>query len=630
MITFFNNYIFTLCIVSIYGLIGGFAVIPFRHYVKYSLFTAPMAGMLLWSMGVFLFYSFCKFSVGMSSSIIAILGITVTIISLLRVKPKIDWHELSYLLPFIIVFAAFLTYLTNYTSIQLSNNGFLFREGSDQLGYSAMADWLNNNFVYNRPIADPNLPYQSFPSSLFDGDARFGSFFGLAIISKILNLPSMFAFDNACTIVLLTGYLAVTAVYTRSIKTFYIVFIALFFNFWFILSRTGYLGKIMCFPSILFIMGLFLSIQNNNRTKDYLIIVCLLLLTFAASMVFPGSVLSLFIFVVGGLFILFQFLNMKNFDLNSCIANAGILLLMIFIGFSSFGAFVVPKNQSLLLTYNSVPLDWFTILLYQLDLRLLAYDLVVPWYDTTIQHIFLILAFVIMIIFLICTLFKRNTIAASLIAAPLILVTSGYLFSLTWFAYELSSTLFALSVCSYAQFTDSCLQEQKTITNTSLIYISTFLMFLAIALRIPSYIETLHRYVFAGVPSSTQYSQQEINQVAKIIENKPVIIDIPNIMYSLPILVELGRRDNMKLQWSPDSWKSILGYRPDWHSPKITETPYILSTKSDVIKVLGFTPRSRSECHVLAETRQYNLFECPKINSKMLPYTYSQQIISKK
>jgi hypothetical protein len=625
MFVFLKEYIFTLLMLMAYGLVGGFSLVPLRHYLKYPILAAPMAGMLLWAMGVFLLYCFVGLSVSTAAITIGLLGALITAVCLLHLKPTISRENMLFIGGLVVIVSALVTLLINYTSIKLGHPGFLFREGSDQLGYAAMADWLKMHSIHQSPVADPAFPTQSYPEHLVAGDTRFGSFFTLAIIATFLKQSSTFAFDNACAIVLIAGYLGVASIYSRSRIMLVVLMGALFFNYWFLLSRTGYFGKIMGYPAAFCVLGLYLRLQQQNflLSKDGFAVITVFILTFAASMVFPAIALTMLLVMVGGIFLLSKLVNyFFNKDIKKLIElrdSAGMLLIMIMISLAVTGVLAVPREGGI--PSANFHLNWFNVLLYQFDIRGLAFDAIFNWYSSVLANAFLIFAIVILIFSFVITAVRKNVIASALLGAALLLLFAPYLIGNQWFALELIGVLYSLSVFGCVWYFDD-----PSTTSIKIKQIFFWILIAAIGIRIPSYMESIHRYVAFGVPSVNQYSKQELDTIERLTKNESILVDITNIMWAWPILVEMGHRD-VNLQWTAQSWKTILGDRK-WQPPKIKPARFVLGVTPDVLTILGLTPTTPKDCKLVFTTNQYRLFDCQRRQDSLASLTYQAAVIT--
>lgn len=626
MYIFFSEYFFTLAIFILYGLVGGFAVVPLQRNIKYAAMAAPMAGMLLLSMGVFMLYTFAHLSIIHSMIIVGSIGASLTLACIAYSKPSINLRTILFLSSVIIVLAAFLTFFLNSTSIKLGGIGLLYVDGSDHLGYAAMSDWLKSNLINHLPIENAAHPYQSFPALLVGMDQRFGCFFNLAIIATLFGESSAFSYDIACTIILLTAYLGCAAMFARSSKTFILLVLALTVSTWFVLSRTGYLGKIMGFSSMLYTLGLFYSQQQSHLSfdKNNISIITIVLLVFAAAMVYPGMVLALFLMASGGIYLLIKsFELLRHFDkhkLTNLLHDTGLLLIMILAALAAMGALALPKLYAA--EGVNYPADWARIFLFQLDIRAMIYEPVLSWFTQDVVMQFLIAAMLIMTVLLIIASICRSIVAVSLIGVAVALSAFGYFLSLKWFSYELSGTLYALSICGCIWCIDEVsIRQQHIISGKILSFILFSLAIAAIAIRIPSNIEAIHRYVF-NTPTLFQYSKNDMDKLAETIGHDAVIVDVPSVMFALPILAEFGRRD-LKLQWTSETWKNILGYR-SWSAPKIMPSRFVLRVNPDVMALLSLQAEPLQHCDLVAETVQYQLFDCQKSTINQISFTHQK------
>lgn len=623
MTLFGKEYFFVLFVLSLYSLIGGFSLISFRNHIKYPVLAAPFAGMLLWSLGVYILYSLAGLSVQNAMLTIGISGMITTVASLIYIKPKL-YHP-NAIIPgiFILLFSAFIVFLINFTSIHYGAIGLLYMEGSDHLGYAQMADWLNTYRINQPPVTNPMVPYQSFLSILMGrdpllpgGDARFGSFFTLAIISRLFNESGTFSYDIACSIVLLASYFGIAAIYSRRFTIMVCIVLALLVNFWFIECKTGYFGKMLGFPAIFYILGLYFVLQNSFNENPFAFF-SLLILNFAAAILYPGQVLAGLLISVGGVFLILKLMDLGwNFTRGKLIqlqANATVLIIMILSVIATSGFLSVPKG----ITYNTdIPLDWVTILLHQLDIRYLVHDAFLNWYTSSLA-LFFLYGFLVMTIIAFClVLGSYNLIAVSFISAAMILIIFPLLNMSKWFAYEFSGIIYTLILCGFAW-------SIGTATNKITCYSMVCLLGVALIIRLPTFAETVHHYAGTGILIPMQYSKNEIDHLVDSIDHQRVIIDAPNVMFALPVLVELGRR-NVDLQWTDASWKAILGYR-DWVPGKIQPTQLILGLTADAMHIIGLKIKKRDHCAILAKTRQYQLFKCQDpIRTANMPLTYYQ------
>src|ERR1041385_8756395 len=232
VLTFLREYAWLLLLLALYGAVGGFLLVPFRRTIKYALFAAPLAGLLISSCGIAALYTVLGLSLATSAAAMAVVGGAATIVALARSRPRLARDDLALVLIAAAV-AAVAVYLANATTIKLGAPGFLYMDGTDQLGYAQLADWLRAHPIHQLPDATPARPYESWPEFSFHTDPRFGAYFTLAVISLLRGESGMFAYDNATAVVLLAGYVAIAAVLARSPRGFALLLVGLLTCHWF-------------------------------------------------------------------------------------------------------------------------------------------------------------------------------------------------------------------------------------------------------------------------------------------------------------------------------------------------------------------------------------------------------------
>lgn len=591
---FINEYVWVLAILSLFGLCGGFALLPFRQTVKYSFFAAPLAGLLMVLLCTSVIYNIILgISLFLAGMIAVYLCASLTIISVsfsFKTISKPDFALFLVILPILL----FITYLTNYTTIYFGNPGFLYMHGSDHLGYAHLADWLNNHFAASsKPIGSPELPYQSWPEQIYANDHRFGSFITLALIAKLRNLSSMFAYDFACTVVLSASMLAIPAIFARSRLTFSLLLIGLLTCSWIVYSRSGYFGKLMAYPSVIFILGLFYTAPRPFNIKTISILAGL-----ACAITSLHSFLSvLFIFGFFGLcFILVQTIYLiMNKDRNLIIVE-DILLFLLISGLIivTTGMVVVPNNYSLNFPhFQDHQLNWYHLLPALFDLK---HPLISSFAKFNLFHFFCMFLILLFIgwYFLFIGIKKKDIISISSIVGINLLLAILIAKNNTELGYQLIGIFYPLFLCASIRLIDHLHLSFENIN----LFVS--LLILSIALHFPYLLKSSQQYAGKNVQRSLQYSKTEFDELVKQIGFSNVIIDINDTNHALPILVELGRQ-NIALQWTPSAWQSILGYRP-WNAPSRTKNTSLWLVLND--KSL------KPDCLIKSKTTQYNLLEC--------------------
>src|ERR1041384_4277612 len=73
-LTFLSEYAWVRILLAPYGAVGGFLIVPFRRSIKYALFAAPLAGLLLSSCGIAALYTVLGLSLATSTAAVAVVG----------------------------------------------------------------------------------------------------------------------------------------------------------------------------------------------------------------------------------------------------------------------------------------------------------------------------------------------------------------------------------------------------------------------------------------------------------------------------------------------------------------------------------------------------------------------------
>lgn len=601
MFVFLHEFVWVLFFLGLFALCGGFIVAPFARVIRYSIFMAPMAGLLIVVLGVSCFYSILNLSVLLSTTLTISACIILTIITLLSNSGKI-WEmplflSLKNLKPifriafilFILSFIGFLTYINCFSSIDVGSSAFLYSDGSDHLGYAHLADWLNAHLASNPPALNlsdmPNAVYQSWPVACWN-DPRFGSFFTLAIIALLKNNSAMFSYDTASAIVLIISYLGLSAVFSRSFLTFSLLCLGLLTNYWFDYAQSGYLGKTLGYSSVLFVLGLFLVTKRPFSSKQ---IMALTTLTAMLAGMYPVVGSACFLLSIGGVFVL---LNIFNKDLKE-----NFLVLCFLLGETMVATGTLIKPIHLAGVYNET-FSWQSLLPPLFDLERLGMHF--SQFSNTVLLCLVIVFNIIALFFLIVALRKKEYISASLLTAPYILLSIFGFKEYYWVISQIVGIFYTCFLCASIRLIDTSFLSIKQRPNAKYFYIFFILYLLSVFLHIPRLYGAIERY--AGSDRSTQllFSQKEMNTLTNFSEGKKITIDVNSPMFAIPLLVEIGRKSPNSLQWSEKGWKAIVGYQP-WSLPPLQATPYQLILNTEPVP---------TNCKVNYRTRQYCLLEC--------------------
>jgi hypothetical protein len=619
METFLKLYIINILIIITFGLVGGFVLFPFRQSLKYPIFAAPFTGILIWTLGISALYSYASFSLANAAMFIGFAGIICTLAVLFYVRPQLNlnWQTLALML-FVLTVIAFVTYIINISSIKVGGPGLLFVDGSDQLGYAPMADWIRKYKIPLIPVSSPTLPDQAWLYILYTFDPRFGSFYFLALISWLIGQSGTFAFDQACSIILIAGYLGIAAIFSRSSRTFILLLAGILFCSWFEYSRSGYFGKIIGYSSAIFVIGLFLTNYKKELSQWMLLAYCIL--ACAASIMYPGIVLTFLMILMGGMSLIiaiaFDVFSIKKFNfLNATNVNGLMVIILIsIIALSTTGG--LSKPAPFLNAYPHTFITWSKLLPAFTDIQsLVRENLFILFNNDTFLVYLTAFTLILSIIILIQAIRLRNVIAVTLIGAPVFLLFSLILFYAQAATYQLIGIFYVTTLCGFIWLMDDVMYQSRVnmlrMTHCRKTYVGLMILIVfMIGVRVPRYLEAIHRYVGEGVISTLQYSKAEFERLGQEIGDNIVTINLPAgaINYALPILVEFSQR---KIQWSPETWRLILGFHPEWEPPKLKPARMMIILNKKAASRLNLEQiQPPKNCSIKYEMRQYQLLNC--------------------
>ncbi len=592
MNAFLIEYLWVLALLATYGLVGGFLVVPFRGVIANALFAAPLAGLLISSVGVAALYSVLGLSLAASTVAVAVVCAAATVAALAYARPRFRRGDLVLVLAAALI-AAVATYAASFTTIKFGAPGFLYMDGTDQLGYAQLADWLRTHSVHQPPAATPARPYESWPEFTFHTDARFGAYFALGVIAMVRGESGMFAYDNATAFILVAGALGLAAVIARSRRSFAVLLVGLLTCHWFEYSRSGYLGKALGYPSALFVVALFL-VSREQLGRLHLAI--LAGLTCGAAIVFPGTVTIMFLVVIGGTFLASRLLVERE-GVGAITDDSVVLVLLVGVALASSGQLSRP-NPAL---YPQHVVSWPAMLSWLFEVKAVPDDeAAMIRFPTAALLVLELLAIGVSGALVIVAVVRRNALALAFIAGPLLLIAALFVTGANTIAYELPGLIYPAALCGAVILADAA-SAITTARDRRMMYATVALLAAAIVVRLPRYARGMYRYAGPGVYDWMQISKRDMDALATAIGRDTVIVNVKDRVMGIPILVELGRR-NLSMRWTPDAFKAILGYR-DWSPPDMP--PRERSLRLDFVN-----DSVDARCTVALTTKQYRLLNC--------------------
>lgn len=595
MLSFMRLYAYTLFILILLGGMGGFVSMLFSDRIKYPVFVAPLSGLLAFAFGMAFLCGICVMPFDLASDILIVLYLSATAITLLFAKPDIRKFPLK-LFIISLLFIAVILLITNFAAIYFGYVGSLIMNGTDQFGYSQVADWLRMHSTH-WPVLSPNRPYESWIHYTFTSDPRFGIMYVYAFLSWLFGHPGIFSCNFNCAVILLAGFFAVSSVFSKSKLTWVLLLVGLLLSVWYDLGMSGYFGKIFAYPSIIFIVGLFII----KRTFSAAQAVILALLVSAVTLSYNAIPIVLILTFTTGLFVVFnslQWLFHRNKD-DMCIARDLVLvfILLVCISCAVGGYLMFPKTLVLIkaLGPTYVSFKWFCLKFLPALFGFGSSEWVLLLISVLISGYFLILA-----------LQRRSLAVVAIITAPWLLLLS---IPVVWGVklavcplYELCGVFYPLILCGMiCLFGDYSLISKKSYK----IMLSLIAVFMIV--HLPHFHTKLHCYTYKFFKKTNLlkhdfiYLQKQFDGIAGIVGSNKVIVSTGNILYVLPILVEFGRR-GMSLQWSAKDWQLAVGYRL-WPPPKLD-----LSSRFWLQHLGDKLPKK--SCKIVYKSIQYQLVDC--------------------
>jgi hypothetical protein len=590
MQTFLFEFTFASAAIVALGMAGGFAVLPFSQNRRFVALLAPMCGLLVLPMPIILLYSGAHVSLVQATIVTFVAMWALTIVSLTRWRPAREDLTLSLLLSVPVVMLA--VSMTTISTILNGAPSLLFMHGSDHAGYATVADWLLTHSALEPPTLAPDKPYQSYPNIMLNGDPRLGSFVLLAVVAAARGTHGLFAYDTACAIALAVAVLSVAAVYARSPLVLFGLTAALMTSLWFELGRSGYFGKIIGYPSSLFLFGLLVTSPTISSRST----ATLALFTLGAATRHSGLATALILCSIGGVYILLNGLFKYRVErsIHETLERSVALALMVGIAFACNGMFALLKPFGGYLPYD---VSWMWILPRLLEIQNAVVDFAIQsafWISTmAILVVGLQIAIVIVAISL------RNAVAAALSGGMLGLMLVLYLTDYRWIGYQILGTVYPAALCGVGYLFDDAARVSRRAALATIAALAVGV----VVMRIPRMIGAVKLYTLETTPI-TRYAAKDFEALATAIGSGVVHIDSAHAAPAISSLVEFGRR-GISIQWSPQAWNRVLGYQP-WPVPTYAARP-------DFCLIYNGDPDPPGT--LIMETPQFRLIRLPAYQS---------------
>jgi hypothetical protein len=533
-----HEWFFATGVLFLAAICGAGVIAPLAARLPFALLAAPLAGILIVPMGanalyVLLAASYLKCAI-FSAVLCAIW--TGAMFGTIRHFRAVYWLPIA--VPIVAVLAVL---LMDGATLGAGGPAIAFIDGQDQAGYAQLADWLNSHTIQQQPRAEADRPYEFWPAEMFRRDPRFGSFGLLAILSTLHGTSGIFTYDIAAAVVLAAGCLALAAVYGGSWRVVLLLVLGFLTSQWFDDAHMGYFGKLIAYPSALFLAGLALNCLPAPTAGE---IFCLAIIAAGVGIMHAGMATSLLI-----AFLFLPALAMWAFSERAMVQRSlpicGLVLL-------------VPAAASGLLSrlsaisYHGTTLveRWWFILPRVFDLESHADISGLP---PGLLDCFIVLSAGIAILSLAIAIRRRAAAAVGLLLGPLLLFVAFYCLHNRNAGFQLVGWIYPATLCGIGLLLSATPPAKK-----SRRHLLVFLLIISIGLRLPRAWGAVNRYS-ADPQENSIYTASEMDRIADEVGSKPVLIEVDEPVPALLLLIETGRR-KMNVQWSPIAW-DIVVYR---------------------------------------------------------------------
>jgi hypothetical protein len=550
---------------------GWFVIAPFAGSRPFLSLTAPWAGLIVISFLSLFYYVMLKVPM-LQAATLAVGSCLLLSVTLFWMSDTSSFSRRGAVQWILAVACLSLveTLINTYMWGQLGGPALFFYDGTDHAGWAWTADWLRYCTVTQRP-QDPLTSgldaYQWMPYWHFTWDPRFGTFAALSLTSTLSGLPGLYSYDLLCALGLVVGILGIVGVFCRTAFLAIVLSIGLITCHCFDYGKTGYLGKLIDYPSIFIVVGLaFLTFRMPSAKRGFTLAV-MTLLVIAVSHMYAGPLLGLFVGLLGAVFVVGNFLS-------ECagapdVADRRKLLLrsrdeLIFLALAVLLAVTASGiiARPLALVYSHYDLTWSYVFARDTDMENQGVRLT-HFTDAHLLELTWVMGG-LWIIGLVVALRARCTEAVALIAGPMLLLCALYTVDAQAVAFQLIGTFYPLAlialvvICDRLKTTMAASSGHQGFGLAALVSILLF----AIGLHLPRFIGALERFEGHDTPPKYQFVKTELDGLQAVIGSTPTMIDVTEApQFPLALIVALGHQ--VKFQWSERAWIFFSGCQPD-------------------------------------------------------------------
>jgi len=544
---FFKDYFLSVLIILLFE-IAGFGILSFllnnqNHAGARDILIAPFCGLIatvlgttfLYTLGLSLRQSMSLMLIGLSA-----IGIFFLILRYKEIQP-------SSLMAILIV--------TLITNLLCNSNALIERapsmqmvNGDNAIGYSLNADWLCTHIIKQLPSLSVNDPVQVIPYQNLRTDQRLGAYIYVGVISQLIHRSSFFSYTLVASIALAASMLAITGVVTSNMVLFFLMIGLLVLAPFSDLANAGFLGKMLGFPALLFV--LLLIIKNNSPTVKNILLYTML--TIGVVSLYHYMIVCTFFGISIVLFLIYQWFTRRNNTDNRGRETPVVFAILIAIAFACSGGFVILLGSDGGSGWQRGPFVDSSVNLNLQELVLLILNIeriinINPFMG--ISKFFIVTFTGGTILTLIgSAIALKNRTAFLLVATPIAVMAILLGMKQYWAAYQLSFVFYPFLVLCLG----ALLNEYLHIKTARKILWS---ILCCIIFSIPYWkgMWEIKKYYLFSAPKTSRYCEEEIAKIKNIIGTKKVIIDTVGVYNSDPLLIELGR-EHFNLFFTLRSW----------------------------------------------------------------------------
>jgi hypothetical protein len=607
-----TNFALIFGVVMALSLLGWFIIAPFAGSRPFISLAAPWAGLMMMCFFSLFFYVMLKLPLIQAAMLAAASCLALSAAMLcINGRPAVSRHGVAFWLLAVASLSLIESMMNTYMSYRLGGPALFYYDGTDHAGWAWTADWLRLFTIQQRPI-DPmsaNLDaYQWIPYYHFTIDPRFGTFAAVALMSIVSGLSGLFSYDLTCALGLVVGILAMIGVYCRTGFFSILLAIGLITCHWFDYGKTGYLGKLIDYPSVFTVIGLMFFAMRAPAAQRGFVLTAMFLIIVAVSHMYAGPLLGLFLGLLGSCFIAGHYLFQRGaLDASGrqrllLTSRDGLMYLSVAVLLAVVSSGIIARP--LALGYPHYDLTWGYVLARATDLEHQGAHLS-PFTDPQLVRLTWLMGG-IWIVGFVAALWTRCLEALVLIAGSMLLLLALYIGDAQAITFQLIGTFYPLGLVGIIMVCERLWGQATPAGSRNSRVGSVALAALAVAaigLHVPRFLGALDRFEGPNTPVKYQFTKAELDGLAQKIGSVPTMIDVEEApQFGLALLVGLGPK--VPLQWSEKAWLYFSGCKVGVDScshrpPDPNRAGYRIVSAQELV------PPSR----VVFRTRQFMLIE---------------------